>query len=101
MMMKNDRADIHWAPRVSMHKIRALYLSNAQGIYDDELIDALRIVLEKDPLVHADQLALHAQDGRVTIEGFLASDEERQLALLDAWYVPGVHEVIDRIQTRG
>ena len=44
-MMKNDRADIHWAPRVSMHKIRALYLSNAQGIYDDELIDEVGIEL--------------------------------------------------------
>ena len=38
-MVKNDRADIYWAPRVKLYKIRALYLSNARGIYDDELID--------------------------------------------------------------
>jgi hypothetical protein len=37
--MRNDRADIVWAPRVKLHKIRALYLSNARGIYDGDLID--------------------------------------------------------------
>ena len=43
--MKNDRADIYWAPRVRLHKVRALYLSNARGIYDDELIDDVGIAL--------------------------------------------------------
>lgn len=43
--MKNDRADIQWAPRVNLHKIRALYLSDAQGIRDDESIDAVGIEL--------------------------------------------------------
>ncbi len=27
-----------WAPRVPQHKIRQLYLDDAQGIYDDALI---------------------------------------------------------------
>lgn len=68
---------------------------------DGELADAVRIVLEKDPLVHADQLNVMARDGRVTLHGSVASREERRLAKLDAWYVLGVHEVQDRIQTHG
>ena len=43
--MRNDRADISWSPRVSLYKIRALYLSNARGIYDGELIDDVGIAL--------------------------------------------------------
>jgi osmotically-inducible protein OsmY len=68
---------------------------------DGELADAVRIVLEKDPLVHADQLNVMARDGQVTLHGSVASREERRLAKLDAWYVLGVHEVQDRIQTHG
>ena len=37
--MRNDRADLRWAPRVSLLKIRALYLSDAQGIRDEGLLD--------------------------------------------------------------
>ena len=35
----NDRADIEWAPRVSLYKIGQFYLKEAQGICDEELID--------------------------------------------------------------
>jgi osmotically-inducible protein OsmY len=68
---------------------------------DGELTDAIRMVLEKDPLVHAGQLAVSARDGTVTLLGYVASSEERRLAVLDTWYVPGVHEVVDRIAARG
>ena len=35
----NDRSEIEWAPRVSLAKIRALYVSEANGTCDDELIE--------------------------------------------------------------
>ena len=35
----HDRADIEWAPRVSLAKIRALYVREASGICDDALVD--------------------------------------------------------------
>src|SRR4030042_2886401 len=35
----NDRADIYWAPRVNLHKIRLLYINEARGLIDDELLD--------------------------------------------------------------
>lgn len=68
---------------------------------DGELADAVLMVLEKDPLVHQPQIHITAEQGTVTLEGYLASDEERRLAVLDAWYVPGVHDVVDRIQVAG
>ena len=40
-MAVNNRADIEWAPKVRLSKIRQLYLREAQGICDDELIDAM------------------------------------------------------------
>jgi len=30
----------------------------------------------------------------------VASKEEKKLAVLDAWYVPGVRDVVDRIESR-
>lgn len=68
---------------------------------DGELVDAVLMALEKDPLVHQSQLHVTAKQGTVTLEGYLPSEEERHMAVLDAWYVPGVHDVVDRIQVAG
>jgi len=67
---------------------------------DDEITDLVRIVLEKDPLVHADQLFVGTAGGVVVMSGSVASREEKKLAILDAWYVPGVADVVDRVETR-
>lgn len=67
---------------------------------DDDTTDIVRIVLEKDPLVHADQLSIGTAAGVVVMHGSVASREEKKLALLDAWYVPGVSDVVDHIESR-
>ncbi len=67
---------------------------------DNEITDAVRMVLEKDPLVHATQMHVGTAGGIVALEGLVASDEERQLAARDAWYVPGVWAVVDHIEVR-
>lgn len=72
----------------------------AEAENDGELIDAIRMVLEKDPLVHADQVLVRAQSGVVSLGGYVASEQERKLAVLDVWCVPGVHDVIDEIRAR-
>jgi osmotically-inducible protein OsmY len=51
-------------------------------------------------LVHSGQISIAVEHGEVTLNGYVASDEERRLAVLDAWYVPGVREVVDHIQSR-
>lgn len=72
----------------------------AEAENDDELADALRAVLEKDPLVHSDQVTIRVRAGVVTLGGYVHSSQERKLAVLDACYVPGVHEVVDEIRAR-
>lgn len=67
---------------------------------DDEITDAVRMILEKDPFLNAGQLSVSTRDRVVMLQGYLASDEARQIAVLDAWYVPGVDEVVDRIEVR-
>jgi len=68
--------------------------------HDNEITDVLRMVLEKDPLVHATQLRVGTAAGIVELTGLVASEEERELAAKDAWYVPGVWDVVDQIEVR-
>jgi hypothetical protein len=35
----SDRSEIEWSPRVSLAKIRALYINEARGTLDDELLE--------------------------------------------------------------
>lgn len=65
---------------------------------DDEVADALRLVLEKDPLVHADQIRASVSNCVVTLEGLAGDEEERKMAELDAWYLFAVDKVINRIE---
>ena len=67
---------------------------------DNEITDAIRCVLEKDPLVHAAQLQVGTAGGVVLMNGTVASGEEKKLAVRDAWYVPGVADVVDHIRAR-
>lgn len=68
---------------------------------DGEISDAVSMVLEKDPLLHAESLSVHTKDRVVTLSGAVHSDEQRRMAIYDCWYVPGVHEVHDRMQVQG
>ena len=64
---------------------------------DDELIDAVRLVLEKDPFVDASKMRVSSKDWIVTLEGFVSTEAMKQMAERDAWYVVGVKSVINRI----
>jgi len=68
---------------------------------DDEITDAVLMVLEKDPLLHAETISVHTRDRVVTLDGSVHSAEQRRMALYDCWYVPGVHDVHDRLQIQG
>jgi len=67
---------------------------------DDEVSDALRLVLEKDPLVHADQIRASVSNCVVTLEGLVGDEEEKKMAELDAWYLFAVDKVINRIEVK-
>lgn len=85
-----------WAPGAANVDNR-LRVSPPEDDTDAEITDALRIVLEKDPMVDASQVNIQVQDSRVTLKGLVASKGQRQRAERDAWYVRGVHDVRNKL----
>jgi len=65
---------------------------------DDELIDAVRLVLEKDPFVNASKIRVTSKDWIVTLEGLVPIETMKQIAERDAWCVIGVKSVVNRIK---
>jgi osmotically-inducible protein OsmY len=65
---------------------------------DAEITDAVRMVLEKDPLVDAGQIIVGTVNAAVTLAGLVPTESEREMAEMDAWYVFGVDRVHNRIQ---
>jgi osmotically-inducible protein OsmY len=65
---------------------------------DEELIDAVRLVLEKDPFVDASKIRVSSKDWVVTLEGLVPTEAMKQMAERDAWYVLGVKSVVNRIE---
>ncbi|NTV11062.1 MAG: BON domain-containing protein [Zoogloea sp.] len=67
---------------------------------DDEVSDALRLVLETDPQVNPDQIRIDSHDYVVTLSGVVATEEECRRVEQDAWYVHGVKRVVNRLDVR-
>jgi osmotically-inducible protein OsmY len=67
---------------------------------DEELTDAIRVALEKEPLLDAAQIGVRSSAGRVTLYGTLRSERQRELAETDAWYVLGVRDVDNQIEVQ-
>jgi len=71
--------------------------SSLDGDLDNSLTDTVRMMLEKDPLLNADQLHVGSAAGIVELDGWLPSQEQHKMALFDTWAIPGVEDVRDRI----
>jgi osmotically-inducible protein OsmY len=65
---------------------------------DDEITDAVRLVLEKDRFVDETEIRVRTRDRVVTLEGYVPNDRIREMAEMDAWFVFGVDRVIDRLE---
>lgn len=65
---------------------------------DDEVTEALRLVLEADPAVDATQIQPRCEDWAVTLEGSVPTEEQKRRAEMDAWYLSGVEKVDNRLQ---
>lgn len=64
---------------------------------DGDLVDSIRQVFDKDVLIEADRIGVMVQDGHVTLVGTARSEEERQAAEHDCYYVWGVRSVENRM----
>ncbi len=86
-----------WVPG-SRDVINGMAVEPHEEDNDEELLDAVRLVLEKDPFVNADQIRVSVKNSVITLEGLVINDVQRQMAQNDAWYVFGVDKVIDMLQ---
>jgi len=88
-----------WVPG-SRDVVNGLGVTPPEDDSDDEIADAVRIVLEKDPFVDAGQIRVGVRRSIVTLTGLVPSEPEREMAEFDAWYVFGVDGVENRIEVR-
>ena len=63
-----------------------------------QIEEAVRIALEKDPLLDASQIRIGVRHQTIRLTGGVRSEAERDAAEWDAWYVFGVDDVINEIQ---
>ena len=81
--------------------VNALALEPSYEERDDEVTESLRLALEADPVLEADQIRPNCRDRVVTLEGAVPTEEQRRRAELDAWALSGVDRVVNRLQVTG
>lgn len=89
-----------WWSRGCRCVVNELVVAPAEADRDDEITEALMLVLETDPFVDASQVSAHTQDRVVTLEGCVSNERTRRQAERDAWYVQGVEDVVNHISLR-
>ena len=88
-----------WVPG-SRDVVNGLGVTPPEADTDDEITDAVRLALEKDPFVNPDQIRVGTRDAVVTLRGLVPSASEREMAEFDAWYVFGVDSIVNEIEVR-
>ena len=88
-----------WVPG-SRDVVNGLEVLPPEEDNDDEVTEAVRIVLEKDPFVNAAQIRVSAASYVVTLSGLVSTEKEREMAESDAWYVFGVDKVINKLEVQ-
>jgi len=88
-----------WVPG-SRDVINRLEITPAQAPSDDEITEAVVLVLETDPLVDADSIRVATRNSVVTLEGIAPSDSQKEMAEMDTWYVYAVDKVINRLEVQ-
>lgn len=62
---------------------------------DNEISDAVRMVLEKDPFLNADQIRINTLNFTVILEGRVQTETQKELAESDVRHTVGVEKVIN------
>lgn len=87
-----------WVPG-SRDVVNGIEVSPPQEDNDDEVVDAVRLALEKNPFVNAAQIRVGCSNYTVTLKGLVKSKAQRLMAETDAWYVFRVNQVVNLLQT--
>lgn len=88
-----------WVPG-SRDVINGMEVVPLQEDSDEEIANAVRLVLKKDRFVNAEHILVTVKQAVVTLEGDAPSAPQEEMAELDAWYVFGVDKVDNRLEVR-
>jgi osmotically-inducible protein OsmY len=86
-----------WVPG-SRDVINGIAVEPPEEDSPDQIEEAVRIALDKDPFVDESQVRVGVRARTVRLTGLVHSSEARDAAEWDAWYVSGVDDVINEIE---
>lgn len=86
-----------WVPG-SRDVVNGIEVAPPEEDNDAEVVDAIRLILEKNPFINASQIKVSCRDYAVTLEGIVSSESQRQIAEADCWYVFRVDRVTNELQ---
>ncbi len=78
--------------------INALEVRPAYEDRDDEVAEVMRLVLEADPELDADQIRTNCNGKVVFLDGSVPSDQQKRRAEQDAWSLAAIRGVVNRLQ---
>ena len=77
--------------------VNALEVRPAYEDRDDEISEVMRLVLEADPEVDADQIRTNCNGKVVFLDGAVPSEQQKRRAELDAWSLLSIRGVVNRL----
>jgi hypothetical protein len=80
--------------------VNLLQLVPAEADGDDEISEALHLVLETDQRVRAEQITINVENQKITLAGWVATEAEKRQAEQDAWCLDAIEGVVNHIQVR-
>ena len=88
-----------WVPG-SRDVINGMAVEPPEEDNDEEMLNAVRLVLARDPFVNADQIRVSTKHSVVTLEGLVINNVQRRAAENDAWFVFGVDKVVNNLKVQ-
>ena len=78
--------------------INALEVRPAYEDRDDEVAEVMRLVLEADPELDADQIRTNCNGKIVFLDGTVPNDQQKRRAEQDAWSLAAIRGVVNRLE---
>ena len=88
-----------WEPGVR-DVVNGIEIEPPEADNPDLIEEAVRVALEKDPLVNASQIRVGVRKTTVRLTGAVATEAERHAAETDAWCIFGVDNVLNEIEVK-
>jgi osmotically-inducible protein OsmY len=78
--------------------INALEVRPAYEDRDDEVAEVMRLVLDADPELDADQIRTNCNGKVVFLDGTVPNDQQKRRAEQDAWSLAAIRGVVNRLE---